>query len=65
MTPEVLERENAERKDAESSVNELKRQFTSIKERCASAEVEIDQYRDEAKSLRRGLLLLPSPTLPS
>lgn len=50
----MLEREQAEKKDAESSVNELKRQFGSIKEKCSTADVEIEQYREEVESLRRG-----------
>ncbi|KLO15900.1 hypothetical protein SCHPADRAFT_920100 [Schizopora paradoxa] len=50
---EVLEKEQAEKKDSESSVNELKRQFGSIKEKCSTADVEIEQYREEVESLRR------------
>ncbi|TDL22141.1 hypothetical protein BD410DRAFT_770657 [Rickenella mellea] len=50
---EVLEQERAERKDAESSVSELKRQFNSLKEKCASVDVEIEQYRRDIAALRR------------
>lgn len=51
----VLEREQADRKDAESSVIELKRQLGSIKEKCSMADVEIEQYSEEVESLRRGM----------
>lgn len=50
----MLEREQAEKREAESAVSELKRQFAAIKEKCASVDVEIDQYTEEVNSLRRG-----------
>ncbi|KAH8118138.1 chromosome segregation protein Spc25-domain-containing protein [Phellopilus nigrolimitatus] len=40
---EVLEREQAERREAESAVSDLKRQLASIKEKCVSVDVELDQ----------------------
>lgn len=53
----MLEREQAERREAESAVSELKRQFAVIKEKCASVDVEIDQYTEEVNTLRRGQTL--------
>ncbi|THH10896.1 hypothetical protein EW145_g1029 [Phellinidium pouzarii] len=50
---EVLEREQSERREAESAVSELKRQFATIKEKCASVDIEIDQYTDEINTFRR------------
>ena len=50
----MLEKEQAEKKDSEASEAELKRQFGSIKEKCSTADVEIEQYREEVESLRRG-----------
>ena len=50
----VLEREQAERREAESAVSDLKKQFSTIKEKCASVDVEIDQYTEEVNTLRRG-----------
>ena len=49
-----LEREKEERKDAELSVAAFKRQLTSLKERCSSIELEIEQYRAITTNLRRG-----------
>lgn len=49
-----LEREKEERKDAELSVAAFKRQLAALKERCASIEVEIEQYRAITGNLRRG-----------
>ncbi|KAL0956673.1 hypothetical protein HGRIS_002803 [Hohenbuehelia grisea] len=48
-----LEREKAERKDAEQSVAALRRQLTSLREKCASFDSEIEQYRAVTASLRR------------
>ncbi|KAI5122527.1 hypothetical protein M0805_005254 [Coniferiporia weirii] len=50
---EVLEREQNERRESETAVAELKRQFASIKEKCASVDVEIDQYTAEVNTLRK------------
>ncbi|KAL5526654.1 SPC25 [Sanghuangporus sanghuang] len=50
---EVLEKEQAEKREAESAVSELKRQFASIKEKCASVDAEIEQYTDEVNNLRK------------
>ncbi|KAL5485923.1 SPC25 [Sanghuangporus weigelae] len=50
---EVLEKEQAEKREAESAVSELKRQFASIKEKCASVDAEIEQYTDEVNKLRK------------
>ena len=50
----VLERENAEKKEAESVVANLKRQFASVKEKTAVVDSEIDQYTTEIDVLRRG-----------
>ena len=51
----VLEKEQLERREAEAVVGELRRQFTLVKEKCASVDVEIEQYTAEINSLRRGL----------
>lgn len=50
-----LEREKAERKDAELSVAALQRQVVSLKERCAAIQGEIEQYRAITANLRRGV----------
>jgi kinetochore protein Spc25 len=49
-----LEREQEERKVAELSVASFKRQLASIRDKCASFESEIDQYRAIKDNLRRG-----------
>ena len=49
-----LEREKEERKDAELSVAAFKRQLASLRERCSSVELEIEQYRAIAADLRGG-----------
>ncbi|KAI0960816.1 hypothetical protein AcW1_000081 [Taiwanofungus camphoratus] len=49
----VLEREQEEKKEAETSVTAFKRQLASIKEKCASLDVEIEQHRIVAANLRR------------
>ncbi|KAF9466858.1 chromosome segregation protein Spc25-domain-containing protein [Collybia nuda] len=48
-----LEREKEEKRDAELSVAAFKRQLASLKERCSSIEVEIEQYRAITGNLRR------------
>ena len=54
----VLERENAEKKEAESVVSNLKRQFATVKEKTAVVDSEIDQYTTEIDVLRRGSCLV-------
>lgn len=51
----VLEREQEERKELESSVATFRRQLASIKEKCASLDVEIEQRRAVVQNLQRGL----------
>ncbi|KAF5355787.1 hypothetical protein D9756_004293 [Leucocoprinus leucothites] len=48
-----LEREKEERKDADLSVAALQRQLTSLKDKCAAIQGEIDQYRAITANLRR------------
>jgi kinetochore protein Spc25, fungi type len=50
----VLEREQTERKDSESSVGALKRQLASIKENCNKVDIEIDQVKAAIATLRKG-----------
>ncbi|EJD06748.1 uncharacterized protein FOMMEDRAFT_165457 [Fomitiporia mediterranea MF3/22] len=50
---QVLEKEQAEKRESESAVAELKRQFASVKEKCTSVDAEIDQYTDELNNLRK------------
>lgn len=52
----MLEKEAAERKEAEGSVNELKRQYSSVKEKTAIIDEEIEQSRDEVNRLLQGSL---------
>ncbi|THH26744.1 hypothetical protein EUX98_g7449 [Antrodiella citrinella] len=49
----VLEKEQEERKEAESSVAVYRRQLASIKEKCATLDVEIEQRRAVVQNLRR------------
>ncbi|KAH8101509.1 chromosome segregation protein Spc25-domain-containing protein [Cristinia sonorae] len=49
----VLEREQEERKEAETSVAAFRRQLASIKETCASLDVEIEQRRAVVENLKR------------
>ena len=56
----MLEKEQAEKKEAESAVNELKRQFSAVKEKCTSVDAEIDQYTDEVNNLRKGMRAIRS-----
>ena len=51
----MLEKEAAERKEAEISVNELKRQFSAVKEKTAMIDEEIQQCRDEVTRLLQGV----------
>lgn len=53
----VLEREHEERKEAEASVAAFRRQLSSIKEKCALLDVEIEQRRAVVQNLQRGALL--------
>jgi kinetochore protein Spc25 len=50
----VLQQEQEERKEMESAVNALKRRLASIKEKCASVDAEIEQYRSMVATLERG-----------
>ncbi|KAF8525088.1 chromosome segregation protein Spc25-domain-containing protein [Hysterangium stoloniferum] len=49
----VLEREQMERKDAESSVEALKRQLASVKEKCNKVDIEIEQVKGAIAVLRK------------
>ena len=49
-----LEREQAERRDAEAAASEMKRQLAQLKEKIVSMDVEIEQYRAEVDSHRKG-----------
>ncbi|KAF7428036.1 kinetochore-associated Ndc80 complex subunit spc25 [Pleurotus ostreatus] len=48
-----LEREQAERKEAELSVAALKRSLASLKEKCSTYDAEIQEYRALIDNLRR------------
>lgn len=50
----VLRQEQEERKEMESAVNALKRRLATIKEKCASVDAEIEQYRSMVATLERG-----------
>ena len=52
-----LEREQAERRDAEAAASEMKRQLAQLKEKIVSLDVEIEQYRAEVDSHRKGIPL--------
>ncbi|OBZ74623.1 putative kinetochore protein SPC25 [Grifola frondosa] len=49
----VLDKEQEEKKEAESSVAAFRRQLASIKEKCASVDVEIEQHRIITANLSR------------
>ncbi|KAI9063775.1 hypothetical protein FKP32DRAFT_1592186 [Trametes sanguinea] len=49
----VLDREQEEKKESEASVAAFRRQLNSIKEKCASLDVEIEQHRIVAANLMR------------
>ncbi|KAI6128693.1 chromosome segregation protein Spc25-domain-containing protein [Pisolithus croceorrhizus] len=49
----VLSKEQEERRDSEQSVSVLKHKLTSIRERCAAIDAEIEQYRAITSNLRR------------
>ncbi|KAK7677922.1 hypothetical protein QCA50_019112 [Cerrena zonata] len=51
----ILGKEQEERKEAESSVAAFLRKLASIKEKCASLDVEIEQRRAIVQNLRRGM----------
>ncbi|KIJ45189.1 hypothetical protein M422DRAFT_30037 [Sphaerobolus stellatus SS14] len=48
----TMEREQAERKDAESSVNALRRQYNSAKDKSQKVDVEIQQVKVSIEALR-------------
>ena len=50
----VLEKEQAEKKEAEAGVAAFRKQLASIKEQCASLDVEIEQHRMVIGNLMRG-----------
>lgn len=50
-----LQREREEKSEAEQSVAAYKRQLASLREKCASIDVEIDQYRAVTANIRRGV----------
>jgi kinetochore protein Spc25 len=50
----TIEREKEETKQAEAAVQSLQRENTSIQSAAAMADAEIEQYRAQVKSLRRG-----------
>lgn len=52
--------EQEERKEMESAVNALKRRLASIKEKCASVDAEVEQYRSMVATLERGKRLPPT-----
>ncbi|KAL6301020.1 chromosome segregation protein Spc25-domain-containing protein [Sparassis latifolia] len=49
----VLDREQEEKKEAETSVAAFRRQLASVKEKCASFDMEIEQLRTVTANLRR------------
>lgn len=49
-----LEREKEERKDSELSVAAFKRQLAALKDKAASIDADIEQYRAVVNNLRRG-----------
>lgn len=51
----VLEKEQEEKREAEQSVATYKRQLASLREKVASIDVEIEQYRAITANLRRGV----------
>lgn len=50
----VLEKEQDETREAEQSVAAYKRQLASLREKVASIDMEIEQYRAITANLRRG-----------
>ena len=50
----VLDKEQEEKKESEASVATFRRQLASVKEKCASLDVEIEQHRVIATNLMRG-----------
>jgi len=52
----ALQREQEEKREAEQSVASYKRQLGSLREKIASIDVEIEQYRAATANLRRGEL---------
>ena len=50
----MLDKEQEEKKESEASVAAFRRQLASIKEKCASLDVEIEQHRIVAANLMRG-----------
>lgn len=49
----VLSKEQEERRDSEQSVSALNHKLTSIRERCAAIDAEIEQYRAITSNLQR------------
>lgn len=50
----VLEQEQLERRESEARVTALKRDLNSVREKCASVDVEIDQLKGSISILRSG-----------
>ena len=51
----VIEKEQEERKDAELAVAAFRRQLSTLREKCAAIDGEIEQYRALTSNLLRGL----------
>lgn len=54
MLHSALEKEQAERKDAELVVSTYKRQISTIRERSATLQAQIDEYRSLTTALKKG-----------
>ena len=50
-----LEKEQGERKASEHAVSTLKRHLTSVREKCRTFDVEVEQYRAIKSNLSRGV----------
>ena len=60
----MLDKEQEEKKESEVSVATFRRQLASVKEKCASLDVEIEQHRIITANLMRGASVVPAPFLP-
>ena len=54
--PVALQKEQEERKEAEAGVATFRRELASVKEKCASLDIEIEQHRAATSVLTRGTL---------
>ncbi len=59
-----LDKEQEEKKESEASVATFRRQLASVKEKCASLDVEIEQHRIITANLMRGMSFAPTLTPP-